>query len=118
MAPFAGPAPEALQRNACYEMDRQAINCYLETFPTVRQHFRQYAKDLTSRNVRLVDLFRYLDHRPDSMPSCACIWRGRPYPYVRGLAGEKTPTEILNLQPGELVQVRSTDEIMRTDQHT
>ena len=36
------------------------------------------------------------------------------YPYIPGLAGGKTPTEVLNLQPGELVQVRSKDEIMRT----
>ena len=36
------------------------------------------------------------------------------YPYIPGLAGNKTPTEVLNLQPGELVQVRSKDEIMRT----
>jgi hypothetical protein len=38
------------------------------------------------------------------------------YPYVRGLAKTKTktPTEVLNLQPGELVQVRSLDEIEHT----
>jgi hypothetical protein len=41
-------------------------------------------------------------------------WRGRPYPYVRGLAEDKTPTAVLNLQPGEWAQVRSRDEIMRT----
>jgi hypothetical protein len=43
-------------------------------------------------------------------------WRGRPcaYPYVRGLAGDKTPTEVLNLEPGELVEVRSRKEIMHT----
>jgi len=41
-------------------------------------------------------------------------WRGRPYPYVRGLAKGNTPTAVLDLQPGELVQVRSRDEIMPT----
>ena len=39
---------------------------------------------------------------------------GRRYPHVCGLAGDKTPSTKLNLQPGELVQVRSKDEITRT----
>jgi glycosyltransferase involved in cell wall biosynthesis len=39
---------------------------------------------------------------------------GRPtYPFLGGSA-EKTPTEQLNLQPGELVQVRSKEEIIAT----
>jgi hypothetical protein len=41
-------------------------------------------------------------------------WRGRPYPYIRGLVKGKTPAAVLNLQPGELVQVRSKDEIRQT----
>lgn len=36
------------------------------------------------------------------------------YPYVEGFAGGKTPAETLNLQPGELVQVRPIDEIRPT----
>jgi hypothetical protein len=36
------------------------------------------------------------------------------WPRIRGLAEGKTPTETLNLQPGELVTVRSREEIMRT----
>jgi hypothetical protein len=38
---------------------------------------------------------------------------GLPYPLVSGSA-TKTPVERLNLQPGELVQVRSKEEIMAT----
>jgi hypothetical protein len=39
---------------------------------------------------------------------------GRPsYPFVEG-SGDRTPAEELNLQPGELVQVRSKEEIMAT----
>lgn len=72
-----------------------------------------YVKDLTSRNVRLVDLVRYLIIAGFNAVM-RLHWRGRPYPYIRGRAGAKTPTEELNLQPGELVQVRSKDEIMRT----
>lgn len=73
----------------------------------------QYFKDLTSRNVRLADLVRYLIIAGFNAVM-RMHWRGRPYPYIRGLAGDKTPTVTLNLQPGELVQVRSKDEIMRT----
>ncbi len=40
--------------------------------------------------------------------------RGRPiYPYLGGTT-KKTPVEMLNLQPGELVQVRSKEEIIAT----
>ena len=35
------------------------------------------------------------------------------YPFIEGTA-EKSPSEILNLQPGELVHVRSKEEIMAT----
>jgi hypothetical protein len=35
------------------------------------------------------------------------------YPFIEGTA-TKTPVEILNLQPGELVEVRSKEEIMAT----
>lgn len=39
--------------------------------------------------------------------------RGVKYPFIAGTL-EKTPIEQLNLQPGELVQVRSKEEIMAT----
>jgi hypothetical protein len=38
---------------------------------------------------------------------------GRPYPFIAGTLA-KTPVETLDLQPGELVQVRSQEEIMAT----
>ncbi|MGC2389476.1 MAG: hypothetical protein WA621_08770 [Candidatus Acidiferrum sp.] len=38
---------------------------------------------------------------------------GVPYPFLRGEL-KKTPTEDLNLQPGELVQIRSYEEILAT----
>jgi hypothetical protein len=37
--------------------------------------------------------------------------RGKRYPFIEGMA-EKTSVERLNLQPGELVEVRSKEEIM------
>jgi hypothetical protein len=39
--------------------------------------------------------------------------RGNRYPFIEGTA-EKSPTERLNLQPGELVEVRSKEEIIAT----
>jgi hypothetical protein len=41
---------------------------------------------------------------------------GVPYPYLSGTL-TKTPTEDLNLQPGELVQIRSYEEILATLDH-
>ncbi len=74
-----------------------------------------YLKDLTSGNVRLSVLIRHVFIAAFNI-IMRLNWRGWRfvYPYLRGQAGEKTPTEVLNIQSGELVQVRSKDEIMRT----
>jgi hypothetical protein len=39
--------------------------------------------------------------------------QGNRYPFIEGTA-EKSPVELLNLQPGELVEVRNKEEIMAT----
>jgi hypothetical protein len=39
--------------------------------------------------------------------------QGNRYPFIEGAAA-KTPVELLNLQPGELVEVRSREEILAT----
>jgi len=39
---------------------------------------------------------------------------GVPFPYKEGRLVGKTPSEQLNLQPGELVQIKSHDEILNT----
>ena len=39
--------------------------------------------------------------------------QGKHYPFIEG-GSEKTPVELLDLQPGELVEVRSKEEIMAT----
>ncbi len=39
---------------------------------------------------------------------------GVPFPYKEGRLAGKTPSEQLNLQPGELVQIKSHDEILNT----
>lgn len=44
------------------------------------------------------------------------LWRGIPWPKGRGAIpmGEPTPTQTLNLLPGELVRVKPCEEILRT----
>jgi hypothetical protein len=44
------------------------------------------------------------------------LWGGTPFPRMSGTipSGQVTPLETLNLQPGELVRVKSHDEILRT----
>jgi hypothetical protein len=47
---------------------------------------------------------------------CHPIWAGTPFPRKAGRLreDEHTPTQTLDLQPGELVRVKSHDEILRT----
>lgn len=71
-----------------------------------------YVKDLTSGNIRLLEFVRY--GALAVVSRFLARWFGYRYPCVRGLAGNKTPSCDLNLQPGELVRVRSKDDIMRT----
>jgi hypothetical protein len=73
---------------------------------------RFYWKDLTSGNVKLRHFVWFGAFA--TINALLLRWSGRRYPHLRGLAGEKTPTATLNLQPGELVQVRSKNAIMRT----
>lgn len=73
---------------------------------------RFYARDLTSGNVKLFDFVRF--GVLAMLNSFFLRWFNCRYPFVRGLAGEKTPTLELNLQPGEWVRVRSKREIMQT----
>lgn len=92
----------------------QATDLGRATTPAQWWDLRLYVRDVASRNVRPWDLFRY--GALAAFNAIMRIGRGRlpTYPYLRGLAGDKTPQESLNLQPGEWVQVRSKDEIMRT----
>jgi hypothetical protein len=44
------------------------------------------------------------------------LWRGTPFPRKTGSipVGQPTPAQTLNLQPGELVRIKSHDEILKT----
>jgi len=93
----------------------QATEMFRATEPLAWWNPQQYVKDLSSGNVRLRDFVRYV-----LIAAFNIVVRLRwgSYPYLGGSAGKRTPTEALNLQPGEVVQIRSKSEIMRTiDEH-
>lgn len=102
--------PGEAERYSC-----QATDLQLATKPLRWWDPRQYVKDIASGNVRIgsfvvfaaLGLYNQVMH---------LNWRGRrfAYPAVRGRAGKMTPTEMLDLEPGELVEVRSREEIMET----
>lgn len=84
---------------------------------------RQYVEDITSRNVTLPRLLRGLiivffnkfqAANRQFLSQHLLIKGGRKYPFVSGRVEGRTPLEELNLQPGELVRVKSREEIERT----
>ena len=79
-----------------------------------RRYLRQYLKDLTSGNVSALTFMRYMllaIYNAFVRKLGKGDWM---IPSVKGLAGSKTPSEVLDLQPGELVEVKSAHEIMKT----
>lgn len=101
------PCEEEEVRYSC-----QATRLVEASSPLRRTDIRQYWKDLTSGNVSLWTMSRYM---PRAVCNTVLRKLGREaIPSVKGLAGTKTPSEVLDLQPGELVEVKSADEIMRT----
>jgi hypothetical protein len=93
---------------------------------------RQYVEDYLSGNVgawRLFSGFVYSMYYNLSQAgigvgpamrwfyNLACpLWRGSKWPRKTGIIpeGQPTPTETLNLRPGELVRIKSHEEILRT----
>jgi hypothetical protein len=73
---------------------------------------RTYVKDVTSGNVSIREFVFY--GLLAMINAFTRTWFNRRYPSLRGLGGDKTPAVELNLQPGELVQVRSKMEILTT----
>jgi hypothetical protein len=73
---------------------------------------RFYIRDLTSGNVRAFDFIRF--GLLAIVNSFLLRWREWRYPVLEGSAGSKTPSCNMNLQPGEIVQVRSKKEITQT----
>lgn len=84
---------------------------------------RQYIRDLRSGNVRIdeliLGLFILLFNKMQAanemlLPRIKLIRGGRRYPFYQGKLDKKTPQGILDLQPGELVRVKSKEAIEAT----
>ena len=85
---------------------------------------RQYLEDLTSGNstvkhvtrALLVGLFnRSQKLSARLLPRFCLIQRGKRYPFIKGTARTgQTPDDALGLQPGEIVKIKSKEEIFAT----
>ena len=83
----------------------------------------QYIDDVRSGNASvgkvvrglLVGFFNKFQQANARLLPRFCLIRGcKPYPFVEGRAANGTPAERLDLQPGEIVEVKSKDEIFAT----
>jgi len=90
----------------------QATELRNATSPLPWWDVRQYVRELLSGNVRLGEFICVLSIA--IFNTIQRYRRGRSYPFVPTPTLKKTPTEILNLNPGEVVQVKSKEEIIAT----
>jgi predicted DNA-binding antitoxin AbrB/MazE fold protein len=83
---------------------------------------RQYLRDMRVGNARASAMIRYLTimlfnkfqaANRRFLPRLPLIHGAKNYPFIDGQL-TRTPKEVLNLQPGELVEVKSKEEIVRT----
>jgi hypothetical protein len=113
------PRPDGEERFSCQATE------LLRAAPTRIRFwdFRQYITDLRTGNVGVGALLRtilfglfnaYQERSTRVLPQWLTIKEGLPWGFVKGRAVSKTPTARLDLQPGELVRIRSKEEIMRT----
>ena len=105
----------------------QATDLLKASEPLPWWDIRQYVRDVWSGNVGVLDLakaalFRIFQrtlritayNAQIRAYNCFQSWRGgTPYPYLKGTL-EKTPRQKVGIQAGELVQVKSYQEIMET----
>ena len=110
----------------------QATEIPAATQPLGRSRVWQYVEDYRSGNVGPTELARGLTHRAyQNLVNLGIglgtplrwfydflqgLWGGTPYPHRNGSipVGETTPTARLDLQPGEIVRVKSYAEILAT----
>lgn len=135
----AAPAPaetlatlETLQRETRPPgagLDEEIFSCQNTAIPEAAPthipgwDVRQYVQDVTSGNARplpvlrgllihLFNKFQWANRR--FLPRLLLINGGRSYPHIDGQLDGKTPKETLDLRPGELVEVKSKEEIFAT----
>lgn len=100
----------------------QATDVLRASQPLPQYDPRQYVRDLTTRNVDLrtflAGLFVYVFKKYQLLsqrllPRRLRIQGGKPYPFYAGSGtGERTP--VVDLEPGQLVEIRSKEEITPT----
>jgi hypothetical protein len=134
----AGPAPavvatlETLQRETRPPgagPDEEIFSCQNTAIPEAAPthipgwDVRQYVQDVTSGNAPVRQVVRGLAIHVFNklqwanrrfLPRLLLINGGRPYPHIEGRVQGRTPKETLDLQPGELVEVKSREEIFAT----
>jgi hypothetical protein len=113
------PGPDGEERFACQatELLRAAPTC----LPF--RDLGQYVRDVRTGNVGvlsmvrafLVGLFNRLQNVSKKvLPERLWFKEGRRWRFLKGGAVGRTPTMELNLQPGELVRIKSKEEILAT----
>lgn len=84
---------------------------------------QQYVQDLRSGNTDILSLLRWIfvglfnriqKYSTRVLPKWLWFRGGLPWRFLRGTAGQTTPLEKKNLQPGERVRIRSKEEILKT----
>ena len=90
----------------------QATELLEATAPIAWWDIRQYVRDLTSGNVRLGEFIGVISIAVFN--AIQRYRRGRSYPFVPTPTLKKTPNDVLNLKPGDLVRVKSKEEIIAT----
>jgi hypothetical protein len=106
----------------------QATDLLLATAPMAWWDLRQYARDVRSGNVRFRDvvgaaLFRVFVLTLRLRGYRLQVWTynklqswrgGRPFPFPLDGTLDRTPRATLGLKPGELVRVKSKEDILKT----
>jgi hypothetical protein len=100
----------------------QATDVKRASRPLPQYDPRQYVRDLTSGNVTLrvflvgVIVYAFKKYQLLSqrvLPRRLRIQGGKPYPFYEGTGtGDRTP--VVDIEPGQLVEIRKKDEIMPT----
>ncbi len=124
LAASKGTNPEGETVYVCQATDVPKFTSYMSFWDP-----RQYIRDLRSGNLDSGLADRSREHRfLELVLAIARLLQasiigffnevqerrqGNRYPFIEGTA-EKSPVELLNLQPGELVEVRNKEEIMAT----
>jgi hypothetical protein len=133
-APGGGPPPCTLAalrqatRAEPFEDGQERFSCQATELPRAwTTHIRAwdprpYVRDVLSGNAGLWQtvrgvlalLFNKYQKASRRLPRPLRIHGGANYPFVDGAHDRKTPKQLLDLQPGELVEVKSRQEIFQT----